>query len=227
MDKYETFTDLHSGYKFCTKKNTECIEHMKREGIFEYPLIDWCKQFLNKDQVFLDIGAHMGTYSVILSSHCKEVQAFEISPETFIGLEQSIKANDISNVVLNHCGLGSKNEVRPFYLISEDGGGCSLMEEAAQNRVVECIDVTVKKLDDFQLNNICFIKIDVEGWELEVIIGARETLERNNYPPIIFEAWNEGWYKAKKDILFEYIKSLGYTIHQISGCNNMYLANTR
>ena len=88
----------------------------------------------------------------------------------------------------------------------------------------------MKTLDSFELNNIGFIKMDVEGFEKEVLMGAIQTLKRSNYPNILFECWGE-WkeregvpaIKIKKE-LFEYLESFGYKIIQVGGAQDMFLA---
>ncbi len=219
----ETFIDKHSKYIFSAKSGNECIEHMKVHGIFEYSLIDWCQQYLNHNSLFIDIGANIGTYSVILSKYCKEVHAFECSPDTYQNLNNSIKLNHMTNIVTHQEGLGDEEKESIFYLTSADGGTDSLIDVPGYTSGQ--ITVQIKTLDSFKLTNIGFIKIDVENYELEVLKGAQQTLKNSNYPPIIFEANHDEWYKEKKLELFKFIISLGYKIHPINGYGNMYLAS--
>ena len=65
--------------------------------------------------------------------------------------------------------------------------------------------------------------MDVENNEYFVLLGAKNTLEFSNYPPILFECNN----KEENAVLFEYIQNIGYRIIQITGANNMYLASTK
>ena len=70
-------------------------------------------------------------------------------------------------------------------------------------------------LDSFNISNIGFIKIDVESMEEKVLRGGIETIIRNNYPPILFECWDVGYFnmtQERHDSLENFLKSLGYEI---------------
>lgn len=224
----DIFTDKNSGYKFCMKMGNPCADYILENGIYEYPLIRWCQQYLTKEGTFIDIGAHMGTYSVLLSRYCKEVHAFEAQASTYECLSVSVSINNNFKITTHHTALGDKEETLTLYHVSEDGGCSSVRKEVSSNMNMDIIGtetVQVKTLDSFDIRNVDFIKIDVEGYELPVIKGAVKTLENNNYPPFIFEAWPTDWYKADREKLINYIKSLGYKVHAITGVNNMYLAS--
>jgi len=90
----------------------------------------------------------------------------------------------------------------------------------------------LKRLDDLNIENIGLIKIDVEGHEIHVLKGALETLKRNNYPPILFESWDE-WRENHEHCipasklrseLFQYLKELGYKIEPIGKNSEIFLA---
>ena len=80
------------------------------------------------------------------------------------------------------------------------------------------------------LNNIGFIKIDVEGFEKEVLEGSLETLMKNNYPPIVFESWGD--WKEKEGVnatqlrkdLFLFLNKIGYKINPCLEQKDMYIA---
>ena len=83
--------------------------------------------------------------------------------------------------------------------------------------------IEIKTLDDFAIDNVCFIKMDVENNEYFVLLGAQETLQRNNYPRILFELNdNENNYK---DEIFTLLGSYGYNLVNITGYSNMVLAS--
>lgn len=87
--------------------------------------------------------------------------------------------------------------------------------------------IEVRTLDSLHLDNIGFIKMDVEENEYYVLLGAVETLKRSNYPPIVFE-YNYDYHNEKYEDnqLFHYLKKdLGYKVLHLSGTSNMFLAS--
>lgn len=227
----DVFVDKLSNYKFIMKMNNPTSNYIINTGIYEYNLINWCKQFLDKDKIFLDIGAHMGTYSIILSDYCKHVYSFEAQKNTYYNLCGGIALNNKNNITAIHTALGNKEDNGTIMYLSQtsDDGGTSTMDMDVVNNtnsdILNKYKVKVTSLDSYNLNNIGFIKIDVEGWEINVLKGAEKTLIRNSYPQIIFEVWDDEWYINKKNKLLEYLDDFGYNCKQISGYSNMYIAD--
>lgn len=226
----EVFTDKLSGHKFIAKTGNSTYDHFVKNGIFEYPLIQWCKQFLSKNELFIDIGAHCGTYSILLADCCKEVHSFECQRSTYYQLCGGIVLNGKKNIVAHNIALGSTDEKRKFNKFAPDGGENTLSSTIAQQKAnqhkvpIETELVQVKSLDSFDFKNIGFIKIDVEGWELEVLKGSIKTLKSSGWPKIIFEAWPDAWFKPEKQKIFDFLIELKYKVIPISGYNNMFLA---
>ena len=195
------------------------IDYYAKHGLFESGLIDWCKQFLNQETVFLDIGAHTGTYALSLASHCAKVHAFEPQRATYYSLCGSIALSNLTPKIEAHpFGLGSADQNGPqtLQIVSNDGGGSSLW---ASSQVLRTETIEIKTLDSLGLSNVGFVKMDVEDNELSVLKGAQDTFRRSNWPPFIFESNRENV------ALFDYIQAeMGYTIIPISGVSNMFLS---
>jgi FkbM family methyltransferase len=193
------------------------IDYYKSNGLFEESLIHWSKQFCDKTKVFLDIGAHSGTYTISLANLCKEVHSFEPQRMTYYSLCGGVALSSIRNAYCHNFGLGSPEQIgtQTLKIVSNDGGGSSLH---STGNILATEQIEIKTLDSLQLRNIGFIKMDIEDNELHALKGAVETLRASNYPPILFEA---NW---QNNDLFDYIRSLGYKVVNISGYPNMYLA---
>jgi len=192
-------------------------------GLFESELIEWCKQLCSPNKIMLDIGAHTGTYAISLSGLSKEVHCFEPQEMTFYALCGSVALSNIRNIHCHNVGLGSEEQCGKSILniVSDDGGGSS-MHQSNGMTVLKKEEIIIKTLDNFNLTNVGFIKMDVEENEYFVLLGAKKTLETSGFPNILFECNNRDDNKK----LFEYLITLGYKIVHISGVNNMYLATS-
>lgn len=188
-------------------------------GLFEKDLIDWCRQFCNTNQNMLDIGAHTGTYAISLAEYCNKVYAFEPQRMTYYSLCGSIALSNIKNVECLNYGLGTTEQVgkQTLNIVSLDGGGSTLHEKNEHN-ILCTEEINMRTLDSFNIDNISFIKIDVEGNELQVLMESRDTLKRSNYPRIMFEM------NQTNAELLHFLHKLDYNVVQITGYNNMFLA---
>lgn len=197
------------------------IDYYSKCGLFESALIDWCKQFLTPDKVFLDIGAHTGTYALSLAASCAKVHAFEPQRATYYSLCGSIALSNLTHKIEAHnFGLGSADQVgqQTLHIVSDDGGGSSLWTNGP-NPTLRTELIEVRTLDSMNLSNIGFVKMDVEDNEWSVLKGAQETFRRSGWPTFMFESNREN---AE---LFDYIRDeMGYTIVPIGGVSNMFLA---
>jgi FkbM family methyltransferase len=193
------------------------LQYYSTNGLFEQSLIDWCKQLCDKNKLFLDIGAHSGTYTVSLAQHCKEVHSFEPQRMTYYSLCGSVALSGIQHAFCHNFGLGSETQVglQTLKIISNDGGGSSLN---TAEKVLKEETIVIKTLDELNLQNIGFIKMDIEGNELNALKGATNTLKLSNFPKILFES------NSENKELFDFIKNLGYTVININGYQNMFLA---
>ena len=197
------------------------LDYYWRKGLFECQLIEWAKQFCNPDKLFLDVGAHTGTYAISLAANAQNVLAFEPQKATYYSLCGSVALSGLSDKITCHnVGLGAEDQVgeQVLKIVSNDGGGSSLLP--GEN---ECVlreeTIVVRTLDSFQLKNVGFIKMDVENNELNVLRGGLETLRESGYPAILFES------NGSNPALFGFLKeALGYNVVQVGGVSNMFLA---
>lgn len=197
------------------------LHYYKTFGLFENILIEYCKQFCNKDSIFLDIGAHSGTYSIALAPYCNQVYAFEPQKMTYYCLCGSVALSNLSNINCLQYGLGSTEQrgKQILNIVSVDGGSSTLH---ARTDVLCYEEIDMKTLDDLNLLNISFIKMDIEENEYYALLGARETLNKNNFPNILFELNpNNQLLQNTIHLLVNY----GYNVSSISEYPNMFLAH--
>lgn len=202
----------------------QSAEWIYQNDVTERPLIYWAiENFAKKDKNFVDIGAHLGIYSWNFAKHSNHVYSFECNPKTFCYLAANVALHNVTEkVTLFNNGLGNKEQIMDYFVRNDEGGENGFKVRNSDDNNCKKIPIKVMSLDSFNIKNIGLIKIDVEGFEKEVLEGSLKTLENNNYPPIIFESWNEhrnyiNNVKELRNELFTFIKSIGYNIHELSG----------
>jgi FkbM family methyltransferase len=201
-----------------------------RDGIPERNVINTIlNNYINENNVFIDIGAHVGTYSMIIGKKAKHTYAFECNPKVFCYLAANIALHNLENKVTPHrFALGNTEKEIEYFYRSEDGGGNGVKKLYGNEDKLNKSVVDMKKLDSFNIKNVGAIKIDVEGFEKEVIEGSLLTIISNNYPVLIFESWGDWKLREVSDAsnlrneLMTFVKSLGYTIEEIGF--DMYIA---
>jgi FkbM family methyltransferase len=152
----------------------------------------------NKKSV-IDVGAHIGIWSVAFSKVFSQVHAFEINPDVLSCLELNIQNRNIKNVIIHSVGLGDKDELVELTPTKSKSMGVSVIPNSVGS-------IPVKTLDSFNLS-VDLLKMDVEGFELQVLIGGKETILKNK-PIIVME--EKDLYKKYDGILpSQFLEQLG------------------
>lgn len=137
--------------------------------------------------VYVDVGAFVGTHSIYFAKCCEArlVLAFEPNPAAFEALCRNVAANNAP--IVSHCfglGSGDTGEANLACLDSSNLGGARVSQIGRNIKVVS-LDAC------FQEPTLDVLKIDVEGYELEVLRGAVETIWRCRPRHIFVESWTE------------------------------------
>ena len=156
---------------------------------------------------FIDVGSHIGFYAIPLSNLFKNVIAFEPSRMQRELLQKNILLNKISNIEVQSCALGESRERLDLKVMGKSGGSNTLGNHAAEFPPMEVYEVEVLALDAFNLTNVDFIKIDVEGWELQVLKGATKTLLTSK-PQVLVEVWDDD---LQRNLVAAFFKKMSYT----------------
>jgi FkbM family methyltransferase len=163
-------------------------------------------RFCPRQGLAVDVGAHHGHYSYRLSKLCPSVVAFEINGDLLVDL----KSYNAANIRIISSGLSSSAaDVTLFIPIVDDRaltGWASLRPHnlpGAHSHLTKRAHVTT--LDSFDLDDVTFVKIDVEGHEMEVLKGSAQTLERC-HPVLLVEVKG-----ANSDAVTTFLATYGYT----------------
>jgi FkbM family methyltransferase len=177
-------------------------------GLHEYQDMFFLLHFLRRDDLFVDIGANIGSYSVLASAHVETLCiSIEPVPSTYIHLINNIQINNIqSRVKPLNIALGSKEGVVNFTKNYDTTNHVATINDK------DTITVNISLLDTILQNSIpILLKIDVEGFETEVLNGAPNTLTNNALKAIIIELNGSGTrYDYDESSIHEKLIELGF-----------------
>jgi FkbM family methyltransferase len=182
------------------------IRRVERDGIrYEldlHDMVDWYIYFgfreparqrvykaVNTGDVVIDVGANVGDTSLhfakLVGARGK-VHAFEPHPVTFQRFKKNAELNELPNLVLNPVGLGSANATFTMRSVDEGNQGMNQISRSAPGS--GDLEIIVTTLDEYAdrnaMDRMDLIKIDVEGFEYDALLGSRRSLER--WHPVLF-----------------------------------------
>lgn len=172
----------------------------KRRGdrlLYQGHKYDLALSFCREKRVAIDIGGHVGLWSWQMAQDFESVNAFEPMPDHADCFERNLAGFD--SVTLNRCALGPERGEVVMRTRTADSSGDTGIEPDAPHDLPGGHMAEMHRLDDFDLVDVDFIKIDCEGYELFVLQGAMETLKRCK-PCIIVEQKPETGMEARYNI---------------------------
>jgi FkbM family methyltransferase len=167
----------------------------------------------------LDIGANIGgtalTFSKIVGKE-GAVIAFEPDKINYQKALHNISLNDVSTIKLMNIGLGNENKTYKLYAVNDENRGMNrILEHSSAHPFTE---ISVRKLDDVIAESggkkVDLIKIDVEGFEMNVLRGAVSTLKTSK--PVLFIELDDNNLKEQQSTaaqLIAFLYSLNYTVY--------------
>lgn len=178
------------------------IQHIiqSTNSFYEIDMLRDLLKFVPMGGVAIDVGANIGNHTLFFSLICGlKTIAFEPSKKSRKILEKNVSINNLDGKVeIFPFALGSVNEEATIiYPDDHNDGMARVVKKSNEGEVV-----VVKILDEYKLENIVLLKIDVEGMELRVLEGAVETIRRNR-PIICIEASTVDEYNLLKLFLYK------------------------
>jgi len=147
----------------------------------------------------VDVGAHVGFWSYYLALAFQSVHAFEPADLLAFCFERNVRAK---NVVLHRVALGEEEASVRIETVADNTGATHVVP-AAQG------GVRMRRLDDYKLENVDLLKVDVEGYERHVLAGARETLGRCKPVVIVEQKDFASRYGEERFAAADLLRSLG------------------
>jgi FkbM family methyltransferase len=218
----ETTFDLAGVGRLTLDLGIEMQQHVYWAGLSrdDSRILDLARAVLPADGVFLDVGANVGIHTLAVARHLAAgggaVLAFEPHPVNHRLLVHNIQQNRLRHVVAENFGLAETPD-KLTGTASAAGGNWSLASQGEYR-----FEVRLLRLDDYLQDHpfprLDLMKIDVEGAEVRVLRGARQTIERF-HPLIVFEVCPAWLTKMRTNPaeLFAELVGHGYTIHPLPG----------
>lgn len=178
-------------------------------------------------EVLWDIGANIGSISVLAQQDSKfaQIHAFEPQSRVISRLKANININSNSNVTIHEYAIGNRVGNMKIYLSNIENSGTTSFERRAEDH----LDIVTNSVDCLTIDEVIarklaplptMMKIDVEGWELHVIKGGAKLLMAAPPRVIIFESpFDHANQMPTNDEIVQLLKTYGYSIRHIRRLN--------
>ena len=181
-------------------------------------------QNINTGDTIIDVGAHIGEYT-LLGAKLVGDKGFVISVEpdhdSVISLKENIILNNFKNYLILEKAVGEKIETKSLYKVNEEDVYGYLDPFVENKKLKKYSEIEVTTIDDIVLSNnlniINLLKIDVEGFEYEVLLGCNDALKKNKIKKIIIEL-HPSYLQSKGDneeLIHTFLKEHGFEIKKI------------
>ena len=185
-------------------------------GTYEKGTLDIIGKILKKGDVFVDVGANIGLmsiYAALIVGREGNVFAFEPNPNTKDLLIENMSLNKIKNIKVEGLALSSETKKSKIYdRWDVNRGGASLIKPSNPTQSYDIQETTFSEY--FNSNqDIKLIKIDVEGFELEVLKGAKAFILNTKTPPILiveFSSMRVNTFGKNTEPLYDFLKDLNH-----------------
>lgn len=207
-----TKTNYKDNFQYTFKNRTTCDAT---------PLMEALDEKLHGNIVAIDVGANIGITTVWMARKCKNVYAFEPETINYNNALETLKLNNSFNVELIQKAISDEETILDLNIC--EGYGHHSLGVVSTSKIIGKSKVQTTTLDNFckkrEINFIDFLKIDVEGFELEVLRGAKQLLKQKKIKLIAFELSKvplQSLGKKEEDIL-EFLKEHHYQIKHPNG----------
>lgn len=202
---------------------------IRNNQVFEKEVVQLASQYIKQGDTVLDVGSNFGQMSILFSNIVGEkgkVHAFDADDWVFEILKKNIEANNKTGNIIPH--FGAVHNVPGDTLIFPDQdfeefasyGSYGIDYNAKLGRQVNTITIDGLYIEE----PIHFMKIDIQGGDLQAMQGARKTIERNKMP-ILFEY--EYNFEEKYNLCFQdyvdFVQSINYKFHRVVTGHNFLI----
>ena len=214
---------IHRGLKIRLYSNSRLAGYIYSQA-FEMAERHFLRAFLRPNDIFVDIGANIGLFTLIAAERVEStgaVYAFEPSSDTFHRLRENVDLNSLTHVQCYQAALSDQAAQLPL-TVALNGWEAwnSLAHPTAGDRFtteeVPCIIWDSFAAQHDLIGKVTMMKIDVEGWETRVLAGATQVLSRDDAPILQVEFTEAAAQAAGSSCqaLYSQITELGYGLYR-------------
>lgn len=202
---------------------------IKSNLVFEKDVIDLASKYIKPGNTVLDLGANFGQMSILFSEMVGKngkVHSFDADDWVFEIFKKNIEANDKTDIIIPHFGavhnVAGETLIFPDQDFEEFGsyGSYGIDYNAKQGREVKTITIDSMGFEE----PIHFMKVDIQGGDLQALQGAVKTIEKNRMP-ILFEY--EYNFEDKFNMCFQdyvdFVSSINYKFHKVINGHNFLI----
>lgn len=194
------------------------------DGVYEPEILKLLGSNLKAGDIFIDIGANIGQHSMFCSYFCKQVYSFEPVKKLFDQFNESIAKNEIHNITSYNYALGDADGEIPMYSNGSSMATSSIVSTTGKHFIQ---NVEVVKLDDVYkklgIDGASLVKVDVEGYEFNVLKGAENFLKK--YKPKIVIEFSPYFYRRTdpsiSQKIIDFLTGLGYELYDLDDVNSV------
>jgi FkbM family methyltransferase len=160
--------------------------------VLEPEIVGHIQRWVRPGQTVIDVGANIGVHTLLLAQLVGpggKVHCFEPDPQSSRWLLENVRLSGLDQVTPWSLALGSRDGVAELHLDIKASRTTSLLSgwvPPIDHHSRQRMRVATARLDDLQIGKVDFVKIDVEGTELDVLAGARETIAASR-PVVLVE----------------------------------------
>jgi FkbM family methyltransferase len=166
--------------------------HLMKFGHYEREVESVLSELMTKDTTFIDAGANVGYFTVLYSGMAKEVYAFEPAPAVFERLSRNVALNGLGNVRALQLALSKERGKLRLFESKISPGHDSTVKRFEHDRSILVDAVGLDEVVDPSARDIV-MKVDVEGSEMDVLLGASGLITSGRVSAIVLE-WARGLY---------------------------------
>ncbi len=204
-------TDQH----FVEMMGPDAIRHRVLDGKWTYQIhkLEGALAYQINRRRCIDIGAHVGLWSMWLVRHFNRIESFEPVPDHARLFELNV---DMATVTLHREALGAKAGTVSIETAADATGSAHVVQGGGgdmrngHGSMMSYHNIEMRTLDSYEFENVDFIKIDVEGYEREVVRGALDTLKRCRPNIIIEQKGQDQIYGHRRNSAMRLLRRIGY-----------------